>query len=211
MTDARQTPDPDEKALLAHFRQHQGGTPPDHLDAFILATARREVPKMRPSLWRRWLQACQRPRWQVAFASLASIALMLTVFTRESQIVSEQDFAPTMALPAPAMMKRKAEGLPPAAGEMQSAPVVSAPPATFSESPHIERSAPKASQDRESVNVRKRIAPSEDGLNKGLHEILRMQRAGQEEAAQEKRATLQRLFPMEDLESRLTALKASEP
>ena len=61
MTDPRQTPD---DALLQHFRQHSLGEPPASLDAFILATARREAPTPPPSLWQRWLNACRQPRWR---------------------------------------------------------------------------------------------------------------------------------------------------
>lgn len=213
MTDARQTPDPDEKALLDHFRQHQSSRPPEHLDALILAIARREAPTKAPSLWQRWVRACQRPRWQVAFASLGGIALMLAVVIREPQSQSQPDqtFAPELASPAPAMMKRKAEDMPSAAGEMQAAPIVSAPQATSSESPQIRRAAPNASQERESTKARKSSAPAEERLEKGLREVLRLRQAGQADAAKAKKESLQRLFPTEDLEARLSTLKALEP
>ena len=73
MTDSRHTPD---DALLQHYRQHNTGEPPASLDAFILNAARREAPKPAPNLWQRWLRACQQPRWQMAFASLAGVALL---------------------------------------------------------------------------------------------------------------------------------------
>ena len=79
MTDSRQTPD-DE--LLKHFRQHSLGEPPASLDAFILNTARREAPARQPNLWQRWLRACRQPRWQMAFATVAGVALMLGVVMR---------------------------------------------------------------------------------------------------------------------------------
>lgn len=79
MTDSRHTPD---DALLQHYRQHSTGEPPASLDAFILNAARREAPQPQPSLWQRWLQACQRPRWQMAFATVAGLALMIGVVMR---------------------------------------------------------------------------------------------------------------------------------
>lgn len=81
MTDSRHTPDPDD-VLLQHFRQHSTGEPPASLDAFILNAARREAPAPQPNLWQRWLQACQRPRWQMAFATVAGVALMIGVVMR---------------------------------------------------------------------------------------------------------------------------------
>lgn len=43
MTDARQTPSAEEQ-MLAHVREHSAMEPPAHLDALILAAARREAP-----------------------------------------------------------------------------------------------------------------------------------------------------------------------
>ena len=80
MTDSRQTPDSAEDELLQHFRQQATGEPPARLDSMILAAARREAPAPSPSLWQRWWQACQRPRWQVAFASLVGVAFSLAAF-----------------------------------------------------------------------------------------------------------------------------------
>ena len=85
MTDARKTP---EDEVLQHFREQATGEPPAHLDAFILATAHREVPVPKPSLWQRWVQACQKPRWQVAFASLVGVA---PVLTRDQVALLESD------------------------------------------------------------------------------------------------------------------------
>lgn len=88
MTDSRHTPDPDD-VLLQHFRQHSTGEPPASLDAFILNTARREAPAPQPNLWQRWLQACQRPRWQMAFATVAGVALMIGVVMRSPVLQPE--------------------------------------------------------------------------------------------------------------------------
>ena len=113
MTDSRHTPDSDD-VLLQHMRQHSTGEPPASLDAFILATARREAPAPQPSLWQRWLQACQRPRWQMAFATVAGLALMIGVVMREPVPQPEISTATFSALhdevtrPAPAPMSAPA-------------------------------------------------------------------------------------------------------
>jgi len=128
MTDPRHTPD---DALLQHFRQHSTGEPPASLDAFILNAARREAPQPQPSLWQRWLQACQRPRWQMAFATVAGLALMIGVVMRSpvpqpeistatfSALHHEEAAHPApQAFSAPAPMARMA-----AAPRVESAPV----------------------------------------------------------------------------------------
>lgn len=96
MTDARKTP---EDQVLKHFREHSTGEPPAHLDAFILAAAQREVSAPKPNLWQRWVQACQKPRWQVAFASLVGVALMLALVQRTPEQVPSYDFAPKLSEP----------------------------------------------------------------------------------------------------------------
>ena len=105
MTDSRHTPDPDD-VLLQHMRQHSTGEPPASLDAFILNAARREAPKPAPNLWQRWLRACQQPRWQMAFASLAGVALLVGVITRTPELdpVHNTRLAAPAAFSAPAPM-----------------------------------------------------------------------------------------------------------
>ena len=102
MTDARPTP---EDQVLKHYREHTTGEPPAHLDAFLLATAQREVPVQKPGLWKRWVQACQKPRWQVAFASLVGVALMLALVQRTEEQLPSYDFAPAPKASAPAAKK----------------------------------------------------------------------------------------------------------
>lgn len=98
MTDARKTP---EDQMLEHYREHAAGEPPSHLDAFILATAQREIPARKPGLWQRWVQACQKPRWQVAFAGLVGVALMLALVQRTPEKVPSYDFAPAPKMSVP--------------------------------------------------------------------------------------------------------------
>ena len=102
MTDARPTP---EDQVLKHYREHATSEPPAHLDAFLLAAAQREVPVQKPGLWKRWVQACQKPRWQVAFASLVGVALMLALVQRTEEQPPSYDFAPAPKASAPATKK----------------------------------------------------------------------------------------------------------
>ena len=88
MTDSRHTPDDD---LIQHFRQHSTGEPPASLDAFILNAARREAPAPQPSLWQRWLHACQRPRWQMAFATVAGVAKVVMSLPLPSALTRHRD------------------------------------------------------------------------------------------------------------------------
>lgn len=195
MTDSRQMPD-DE--LIQHFRQHSTGEPPASLDAFILATARREAPAPQPNLWQRWLQACQRPRWQMAFATVAGLALMIGVVMRspvpQPEISTatfsglQQDTArpalQAFSAPAPAPMARLAVAPPPQAeiaGSLADAPAAK----------QLSKRAPVA-------------LPS---LEQGLREILRLRAAGESRAADEQLLALHQRFPEEDLPERLEALQ----
>jgi len=87
MTDARQTP---EDSVIKHVREQHNAEPPTHLDAFILDAAHRHATPAKPGLWQRWLDACRKPRWQVAFASLVGVALMLLVIFRPQGILGSK-------------------------------------------------------------------------------------------------------------------------
>jgi len=194
MTDSRHTPDPDD-VLLQHYRQHTTGEPPASLDAFILATAHREAPAPQPSLWQRWLQACQRPRWQMAFATVAGLALMIGVVTRSPVPQPEISTATFSALheeatrPAPPMM---------------SAP---APVARLAVAPQAESAQAMGSMaDQTSAKLSKRAPVALPSLEEGLQEIVRLREAGQARAADEKLLALHERFPEEDLPARLEAL-----
>ena len=195
MTDSRHTPDPDD-VLLQHMRQHSTGEPPASLDAFILATARREAPAQQPSLWQRWLQACQRPRWQMAFATVAGLALMIGVVLREPVPHPDISTATFSALheeaarPAPAPM---------------SAP---APVARLAFAPKAESAQVMGSMADESpAKLSKRAPVAVPGLEEGLREIVRLREAGESRAADEKLLALHERFPEEDLPARLEALQ----
>ena len=195
MTDSRHTPDPDD-VLLQHYRQHSTGEPPASLDAFILATARREAPAPQPSLWQRWLHACQRPRWQMAFATVAGLALMIGVVMRSpvpqpeistatfSALHEETASPPPPAMPAPAPMARMA-----AAPQAESAQVMG------------------SMADESPAKLSKRAPVALPSLEEGLREIVRLRDAGQSKAADEKLLELHERFPEEDLPARLEALK----
>ncbi|MEX5552034.1 hypothetical protein [Pseudomonas pergaminensis] len=195
MTDSRHTPDPDE-VLLQHMRQHSTGEPPASLDAFILNAARREAPAPQPSLWQRWLHACQRPRWQMAFATVAGLALMIGVVMREPVPQPEISTATFSALheeaarPAPAPM---------------SAP---APVARLAVAPKAESAQVMGSMaDESSAKLSKRAPVVLPGLEEGLQEIVSLREAGETKAADEKLLELYKRFPGEDLPALLEALQ----
>jgi len=199
MTDSRHTPDPDD-LLLQHFRQHSAGEPPASIDAFILNAARREAPAPQPSLWQRWLQACQRPRWQMAFATVAGLALMIGVVMRSpvpqpeistatfSALHEEAARPAPQALPAPAPMARIA-----AAPQAERAPV--------------QAEIAGALADQSAVKLSKRAPVAMPSLEEGLQEIVNLRLAGETKAADEKLLALHERFPEEDLPARLEALR----
>ena len=193
MNDSRHTPD-DE--MLQHFRQHSPGEPPASLDAFILNTARREAPALPPSLWQRWLHACQRPRWQMAFATVAGLALMIGVVMRSPVPQPQISTATFSALhheeaahPAP-----QAFSAPAPMARMAIAPRVESAPAQ----------AESAVADQPAAKLSKRALPT---LEEGLQEIVNLRRAGETKAADEKLLALYQRFPQEDLPARLEALQ----
>ncbi|WP_339496652.1 hypothetical protein [Pseudomonas canadensis] len=195
MTDSRHTPDPDD-VLLQHMRQHSTGEPPASLDAFILNAARREAPAPQPNLWQRWLHACQRPRWQMAFATVAGLALMIGVVTREPVPQPEISTATFSAVheeaarPAPAPM---------------SAP---APVARLAVAPKAESAQVMGSMaDESSAKLSKRAPVVLPGLEEGLQEIVSLREAGETKAADEKLLELYKRFPGEDLPALLEALQ----
>ncbi|WP_103734036.1 hypothetical protein [Pseudomonas sp. GZJR-8] len=193
MTDSRHTPD---DALLQHYRQHSTGEPPASLDAFILNAARREAPQPQPSLWQRWLQACQRPRWQMAFATVAGLALMIGVVMRSPVPQPEISTATFSAL-------RHEEAAQPAP-QAFSAP---APMARMAIAPRVESApaqAESAVADQPAAKLSKRALPT---LAEGLQEIVNLRRAGETRAADEKLLALYQRFPQEDLPARLEALQ----
>ncbi|MBJ2281447.1 hypothetical protein JFT58_24485 [Pseudomonas sp. MF6767] len=193
MTDSRHTPD---DALLQHYRQHSTGEPPASLDAFILNAARREAPQPQPSLWQRWLQACQRPRWQMAFATVAGLALMIGVVMR-SPVPPPETSTATFSAP------HHEEAAQPAP-QAFSAP---APMARMAIAPRVESApaqAESAVADQPALKLSKRALPT---LEAGLQEIVNLRRAGETRAADEKLLALYQRFPEEDLPARLEALQ----
>jgi hypothetical protein len=195
MTDSRHTSDADD-VLLQHYRQQSTGEPPASLDAFILATARREAPPPQPSLWQRWLRACQRPRWQMAFATVAGLALMVGVVTRSPVPQPEISTATFSAL------HEEAASPPP---PMMSAP---APVARMAAAPKAESvQVMGAMADESSAKLSKRAPVALPSLEEGLREIVRLRAAGQSKAADEQLLALHERFPEEDLPARLEALK----
>jgi len=197
MTDARKTPvDP----VIEHFREHDSDGPPSHLDAFILATAHREAPARKSSLWQRWVQACQKPRWQVAFASLVGVALMVTLVQRTPEQELQYDAAPA---PKTSSFAARKEAPAPVARSI-AAPPPAAPMAELAAPAQSESlSAPMADE----AKVSKRAAAPLKPIDEQLREVIRLQNAGQTQAADELLKTLHQRFPDENLAAKLKALK----
>jgi hypothetical protein len=204
MTDAPKTPSSPDDEVLKHFRDHATGEPPAHLDAFILATAHREAPAPQLGFWQRWVQACQKPRWQVAFASLVGVALMLALVQRTPEQLPSYDFAPAPKASAPAAKPEAAARSQAAPTGAISAPAPAAPMAEFA-----------APVQRESINsemadeakVSKRLAAPAKSLDDQLREVIRLQDSGQTQAAEALLTTLHKRFPKENLTARLKDLQ----
>lgn len=194
MTDARQTPD---DPLIKHVREQQNDEPPAHLDAFILETARRETPALQPSLWQRWLDACRKPRWQVAFASVVGVALMVSLVQRGPEPQGQFDFAPAAKPAAPLMRKQAPEALSAPAGGM-------AAPA-----PMAEMAAPMQNEaiSADQARLSKRTVAPANGLDAQLLEVLRLRQTGQSQAADALFNNLHKRYPNADLDTRLQQLQ----
>lgn len=189
MTDART-----EDEVVKHFREHTAGEPPAHLDSLILAVAHRETPVPTPNLWQRWIRACQKPRWQVAFASLVGVALMLALVQRTPEQAPGYDVVPAPKASAPVFKKETARTLAAPAAPMAD---VAAP--AQSESINAERT--------EEAKVAKRAAVPAIALDEQLREVVRLQNAGQTQAADTLMKALHKRFPDENVEARLKELR----
>lgn len=197
MTDARQTP---EESVINHVREQHNAEPPAHLDAFILNVAHRETPVPKPSLWQRWLKACQKPRWQVAFASLVGVGLMLSLVQRAPEPQPQFDFAPAAKPAAPLARKQ--------APEAQS---LAAPPAAAmsAPAPMMEMAEPMQSDaiTTDQAKLNKRAATPTNGLDTQLREVLRLRDFGQSQAADTLYNNLHKRYPGVDLDRRLEKIR----
>jgi hypothetical protein len=204
MTDARSSKD-DE--VLKHYREHSNDGPPSHLDAFILATAHREAPVRKPNVWQRWVQTCQKPRWQVAFASLVGVALMLALVQRTPEQEPQFDSAPAPKTSSFAAKKEApasiARSLSAPAGAL-SAPAPAAPMADYAAPAQSESINAEMADE---AKLSKRAAAPVKTLDDQLHEVLRLQNTGQNQAADDLMKTLHKRYPNENLTTRLKALK----
>ena len=189
MTDARQKP---EDSVIKHVREQHNAEPPTHLDAFILNAAHRHTPPAKPGLWQRWLDACRKPRWQVAFASLVGVALMLSLVQRAPEPQQQFDFAPAAKPAAPMARKQAPEAL--------SAPA----PA-----PMAEMAAPMHSEafSADEAKTSKRAAAPANGLDEQLREVLRLRESGQSQAADTLFNDLHKRYPNADLDARLKQIQ----
>ncbi|OPB10509.1 hypothetical protein BFW91_13645 [Pseudomonas fluorescens] len=199
MTDSRHPDDADD-VLLQHFRQHTTGEPPASLDAFILTAARREAPAPPPpSLWQRWLHACQRPRWQMAFATVAGVALMIGVVMR-SPVPHQEVATTTFSAPQPEAARLAPQAF--------SAPAPApAPMARMAAAPPVQAEVASSRADAPAVKLSKRAPVALPSLEEGLQEIVNLRLAGATKAADEKLLALHERFPEEDLPARLEALQ----
>ncbi|NMZ52006.1 hypothetical protein [Pseudomonas poae] len=194
MTDKRAKPDPDD--LLQHYRQHSPGEPPAALDAFILDTARREAPAPQMRVWQRWRNICKQPRWQMAFATVAGLALMIGVVTR-------------LPVPQPEISTATFSAAPPPQAFSVPAP---APIARMAVAPKADRTPIQAEiagslADESAAKLSKRAPVVLPSLEEKLQEIVRLREAGETRAADEKLLMLHERFPEEDLPARLEALQ----
>ncbi|QHF42397.1 hypothetical protein PspS35_00845 [Pseudomonas sp. S35] len=201
MTDSRHTPDHDDE-MLQHFRQHSTGEPPASLDAFILNAARREAPAPQPNLWQRWLQACQRPRWQMAFATVAGLALMIGVVMREPVPQPEISTATFSAL-----HEEAARPAPPALSAPAPAPMTRMAAAPKAERAPVQAEIASAMADQSPAKLSKRAPVALPSLEEELQAIVRLREAGETKAADEKLLALHARFPEEDLPARLQRLR----
>jgi hypothetical protein len=133
----------------------------------------------------------------VAFASLVGVALMLALVQRTPEQLPSYDFAPAPKASAPAA---KQEG----AVRSQAVPAPAAPMADFA-----------APMQRESINsemadeakLSKRAAAPAKSLDDQLREVMRLQEAGQTQAAEALMTTLHKRFPKENLAAKLKELQ----
>jgi len=207
MTDARHTTD---HQALDHYREQATGEPPAHLDALILAAARSATPAPKPGLWQRWIRACQQPRWQVAFASLVGIGLMLSLVQRTPEQVPGYDFAPAPKASAP-VARQETEAAPPALARSLKAPAgafsAPAPAAPMAESGAPAQAESFSADRADEAKVSKRAAVPVKSLDEQLREVLRLQKAGHKQAAEKLLADLHARFPDENLSARLEDLQ----
>ncbi|MFW0888839.1 UNVERIFIED_CONTAM: hypothetical protein MKS84_19295 [Pseudomonas sp. JL1] len=204
MIDSKHTPKPDDEMLIEHFRQHTSGEPPASLDAFILAAARREAPTPTPSLWKRWLQACQRPRWQMAFATVAGVALMIGLVVRSPVPQSDLSAPAPMEFSANRQESAVAAAPPPAMSAPAPIARMAAPQGEIAQAP---ASADRALAEKPAAKMSKSAPAARPSLEQELLEILRLREAGEDKAADEKLLALHQRFPKEDLPARLEALR----
>ncbi|QXI12202.1 hypothetical protein [Pseudomonas zeae] len=192
MTDARQTP---EDSVIKHVREQHNAEPPAHLDAFILNAAQRQTPAPKPSLWQRWADLCRKPRWQVAFASLVGVALMLSLVQR----APEPDYAPAPKLAVPMTDTDSAQL------HRLSAPAGAMP----APAPMMEMAAPMQDQTISAgeAKLSKRAATPANGLDAQLREVLRLRESGQSQAADSLFNNLHKRYPNADLDARLQQLQ----
>ena len=133
---------------------------------------------------------------------------MLALVQRTEEQLPSYDFAPAPEASAPAAKKEApssvTRSLAAPAGAM-SAPAPAAPMADFA-APAQSESINAEMADEAKVSKRSAIAP-ETFIDDQLREVIRLQKAGQAQAAADLMATLHKRFPKENLTARLKDLQ----
>lgn len=230
-----------EQALLQHYREHATGEPSAALDARILAAASAAVaqaPVATPNWHERlhgWIFGSgARLRWSVAFASLATVGLGLSLTWRTldeapnaydqavpmvvsprmqapkpeaPQAEMSQAYAPPVApaMPAPAEMQRKQA---PVSARSAAAPA----PLAKQQAQAAEVLADAVAGDELAEQAVTAFAkapkkPLEPTVQQALEGILKLREAGEQKAADEALQQLQKAYPQHDLPAELLRLQ----
>ncbi|MGB7648455.1 MAG: hypothetical protein WBM22_23655, partial [Pseudomonas fluorescens] len=138
-----------------------------------------------------------RPRWQMAFATVAGVALMIGVVMR-SPVPHQEVATTTFSAPQPEAARLAPQAF--------SAPAP-APMARMAAAPPVQAEVASSMADAPAVKLSKRAPVALPSLEEGLQEIVNLRLAGATKAADEKLLALHERFPEEDLPARLEALQ----
>ena len=228
--------EPNEQALLDHFRVHSQAEPSAELDARILAAARAAQVSSRPSWSQRvhaWLFGPGgRQRWSVAVAGLACVGIGVSLTWRTLEQTPDVYDAPMpRAVMAPAPVAPMAEAEAPQGLLREQAPAMQ------SYSQERQRAEKKASQPVLAEEARKQAPVASEALSDAqapaadmsmaagatpqkskavqpeseqlLLQLLELRRAGEVDEAKALQQRLQRDYPQLDIEAQLLRLESN--
>lgn len=231
-----------EQELLHHYREHATGEPSAALDARILAAASAAVAQA-PVATPRWHERLHgwifgsgaRLRWSVAFASLATIGLGLSLTWRTlDEAPNAYDQAVPMAasprMQAPTPQAEMSQAYAPPVAPVMPAPVPAPVEMQRKQAPVSARSAaasaPMAKQQVQAAEVLADAVagdalaeqavsasaqaprkPLEPTVQQALEDILKLREAGEQRAADETLQQLQKAYPQHDLPAELLRLQ----